>query len=203
MAEKVQERLEAMLPELEDLKSKSLFNEKEIAQIVKKRTSLEYSVSRRIAKKADYIRYIEYEMNLEKLRVKRKSRFSKNKKTTLSDYAGVRRIYNLFERGLLKFKGDLKLWLQYIDFAESQNSSKVVSKAYGKAIKLLPGAEILWIQAANFEFSKNLNMEAARVLMQRGVRLNLNNKILYLEFFRLELKFIEKLKLRKEILLKD
>jgi hypothetical protein len=49
----------------------------EINKIVKQRTNFEYRLKRRGAKKVDYLRYIEYEMNLDALRVKRKTRLGK------------------------------------------------------------------------------------------------------------------------------
>lgn len=95
MAETVQFYLEQMVPELEDFEQKGLFTkvpfryfydskrfaywpgrqeQAEIKAIVKKRTNFEYALKRRIAKKIDFLRYIEYEMNLEALRKKRKAR---------------------------------------------------------------------------------------------------------------------------------
>jgi len=43
----------------------------ETKQIMKKRTEFERTLVRRVAKKADYLRYIAYEIGLEKLRKKR------------------------------------------------------------------------------------------------------------------------------------
>ena len=43
---------------------------------MKKRTAFETSLVRRIPKKADFLRYAEYEMNLEALRRKRVERLS-------------------------------------------------------------------------------------------------------------------------------
>ena len=52
-------------------------SQKEIRQIVKQRTAFETSLVRRVAKKADFIRYISYEMDLEKLRKLRVKRMGK------------------------------------------------------------------------------------------------------------------------------
>jgi len=46
-----------------------------VKQIVKKRTKFEYALKRRVGLKADYLRSIEYEMNLEELRIRRKEAF--------------------------------------------------------------------------------------------------------------------------------
>ena len=88
-----------MLAELKDLAQKGLFTQvrfrfssyklrrisppgfllplqKEIKQIMKKRTSFETALVRRVPKKGDYLRYIAYEISLEALRKKRADRLS-------------------------------------------------------------------------------------------------------------------------------
>ncbi|KAI8576019.1 hypothetical protein K450DRAFT_258984 [Umbelopsis ramanniana AG] len=201
MADTVQFYLEQMVPELEDLENKNLFSKTEIKAIVKKRTNFEYALKRRISKKVDYLRYIEYEMNLEALRKKRKSRLeSKTAKQSLSDYAGTRRIFFIFERALRKFNGDISLWLQYIEFAKANGANKTLGKIFADAIQLHPTKPALWIMAASWEFEENANIVAARVLMQRGLRLNPGQAQLWHEYFRLEQLYIEKIKARRKIL---
>ena len=86
-----------MLHELKDLAEKNLFTEvgilnslhptgskhpdfstlqKETKLIMKKRTTFETALVRRVAKKADFLRYASYEMGLEQLRRKRVERMS-------------------------------------------------------------------------------------------------------------------------------
>ncbi|KAL1920616.1 uncharacterized protein VTP21DRAFT_993 [Calcarisporiella thermophila] len=194
MADTVQYYLEQMVPELEDLENKGIFSKAEVKSIVKRRTKFEYALKRRISKKIDYLRYVEYEMNLEALRKKRKSRLDIKSKTSISDYAGVRRINFIFERALRKFGGDVSLWLQYIDFAKSSGASKTLGKLFAKAIQLHPSKTSLWILAASWEFEENANIVAARTLMQRGLRLNPEKEQLWHEYFRLELAYVEKIK---------
>lgn len=50
--------------------------QKEIKQIMKKRTAFETALIRRVARKGDYLRYAAYEMGLESLRKKRVERLS-------------------------------------------------------------------------------------------------------------------------------
>jgi U3 small nucleolar RNA-associated protein 6 len=54
--------------------------------------------------------------------------------------------------------------------------------------------------AASWENEHNANMAAARVLLQRALRLMPENQQLWHEYFRLELIYIEKIKLRRRIL---
>ncbi|KAG0170590.1 U3 snoRNP protein [Apophysomyces sp. BC1034] len=204
MADTVQFYLERMVPELEDLEKRGFFSSVEIKSIVKKRTNFEYALKRRITKKIDYLRCIEYEMNLETLRKKRKARMNTNsenaQKTSLSDYAGTRRIYHLFQRALNKFKGDIALWMQYIDFAKKNDANNLLSGIFVKALQLHPAKAPLWIMAASWEYEENANIGAARVLMQRALRLNPHEESLWHEYFRLELLYVEKIKARRRIL---
>lgn len=54
--------------------------------------------------------------------------------------------------------------------------------------------------AATWENEHNANMAAARILLQRALRLMPENQQLWHEYFRLELLYIEKIKLRRRIL---
>ncbi|CAG8509378.1 159_t:CDS:10 [Ambispora leptoticha] len=200
MAETVQYYLEQMVPELEDLEQKKLFTKAEIKLIIKRRTNFEYSLERIQPQKMDFLRYIEYEMNLEQLRKKRKKRMNIKGKTTISDYAIPRRIYQIYDRALIKFKGDVALWLQYIEYAKTSGAGKLLGKIYGRAIQLHPTKPELWILAAKWEFESNANIVAARVLMQRGLRFNNASKQLWQEYFKLELLYVEKITTRRKIL---
>ena len=44
------------------------------------------------------------------------------------------------QRVLKKFKGDLKLWLQYIEFAQHSRHKLSLSRIYGRALAIHPGA---------------------------------------------------------------
>jgi hypothetical protein len=81
-------------------------------------------------------------MNLELLRQKRQKRSQSNSqlgiqtnleniKKTVSDYAGPKRIRNLFQRATSRFQ-DIALWLQYIDYSKSLNSPKLTGKIFGE-----------------------------------------------------------------------
>ncbi|CAG8506219.1 6852_t:CDS:10 [Scutellospora calospora] len=179
MAETVQYYLEKMVPELEDYERKELFSKKRPCQ------------------KNDFLKYIEYEMNLEQLRKKRKERLGK---TSISDYAIIRRLYHIYDRAIIKFKGDISLWLQYIEFAKSAEAGKLLGKIFGSALQLHPTKPLFWILAAKWEFETNANITASRALLQRSLRLNPSSIQLWHEYFKLELLYIEKIKTRRKIL---
>ncbi|CEP11760.1 hypothetical protein [Parasitella parasitica] len=202
MAESVQYYLERMIPELEELEKKNIFSAVEIKSIIKKRTNFEYALQRRIKQKIDFLRAIEYEINLEDLRKKRVVRMGLLESLKGSDlqYSGARRIYSLFKRATIKFKSDLSLWLQYIDYAQRSNSNNILSSVFVQAIQYHPNNASLWIMAATWENEHNANMAAARILLQRALRLMPESQQLWHEYFRLELLYVEKIKLRRRIL---
>ena len=66
--ERVQWSQEQMLSELKDLQQKRIFSSAEVRGIVRKRSAFETALIRRAPRKRDFLAYIEYEMNLERLR---------------------------------------------------------------------------------------------------------------------------------------
>jgi len=68
MAEQVQAVLDSMVAPLKDLMEREIFTPSEIQAIVKRRRESEYLLRRRVARKADFLRYIEAEELLESLR---------------------------------------------------------------------------------------------------------------------------------------
>jgi U3 small nucleolar RNA-associated protein 6 len=61
---------------------------------MKRRTAFETALVRRVAKKSDFLRYIGYELGLDRLRVKRMERLGECINLTLADM-----INNVFDRG--------------------------------------------------------------------------------------------------------
>ncbi|KAG7377100.1 U3 snoRNP protein [Phytophthora pseudosyringae] len=202
MADKVQITMELMVPELEDLQARKLFSAAEIRQIVDKRRGFEYSLQRVPLRKIDAMRYVEYELKLDALRAARKERLALVK-VTLGDTAGAKRVHNIFDRVLFKHRGSVELWLQYVAFCKREGSSRVLSSVFSRALQSHPRSAELWIEAASYEFGVNLNVDSARVLMQRAIRLNKHNHKLWIEYFRLELLYVQKLAMRRQVLRLD
>lgn len=198
--ERVQFQQEQMLAELKDLVQRGLFTETEVKHIMRKRTQFENALVRRIARKADFLRYAAYEMNLEQLRRKRLDRLDLPKsKTTISDYALVRRQFHIFERALRKFKADVGLWIQYIQVAKRAGARGLVGRITARALQLHPNVPSLYVVAASHELS-HASPSAARALLQRGLRLNAHSVDLWREYVRMELHFIEGMRRRWNIL---
>ncbi|XP_020674447.2 U3 small nucleolar RNA-associated protein 6 homolog [Dendrobium catenatum] len=219
MADVVQYRLERMANELDDLERRGLIEVEKISDIVKQRREFEYRLQRPSPLKQDFLAYIEYEKKLEAYRKLRKrmiiyqmeedderergkKKRRKKWKKSISDFAGVLRIMDLYRMAVMRYKGDLGLWFEYLEFCRERRHGRM-KEALGQALKLHPKVPGLWIYAAAWEFDKNLNVVAARALMQSGLRACPNSEDMWIEYLRLELTYLNKLKARKEALGED
>ncbi|KAF5371580.1 hypothetical protein D9758_003433 [Tetrapyrgos nigripes] len=198
--ERVQFEQEQMLDELKDLVEKKLFTVKETKQILKQRTQYEAALVRRVAKKADFLRYAQYEMGLEQLRRKRAERLKiPSTPKTISDYALVRRQFNIFERVLKRFKSDVGLWIEYIQLAKKEGARSLVGRITARALQLHPNVPALYILAASHEL-EHLSPTSARSLLQRGIRMNGESVEMWTEYIKMELGFMESLRRRWQTL---
>ncbi|KAF7315267.1 Kinase-like protein [Mycena indigotica] len=198
--ERVHFQQEQMLDELKDLVEKEIFTKLETKQILKKRTEFEGALVRRVAKKADFLRYAAYEMSLEQLRRKRIERLKiESTKASISDYSLVRRQFQIFERALKRFKSDVDLWLEYINVAQREGASTLVGRVVARAIQLHPDNELFYVVGAAHELEHG-SPSAARNLLQRGIRINGQSVKLWTEYVRMELIFMENLRKRWQVL---
>ncbi|XP_008778548.1 U3 small nucleolar RNA-associated protein 6 homolog isoform X2 [Phoenix dactylifera] len=217
MADVVQFRLERMADELDDLERRGLFSHAEIDEIVRRRRDFEYRLKRPSPLKQDFVSYIEYEKQLDQLRDLRKrailgelrqKRHREEEKegrrrdktvkwnNSISDVAGVRRILDIYRMAVVRYKGDLDLWFRYLEFCRERKHGRM-KKALVEAIRFHPKVPGLWIYAAAWEFDQNLNVAAARALMQSGLRACPKSEDLWIEYLRMELTYLNKLKARK------
>ncbi|XP_064406834.1 U3 small nucleolar RNA-associated protein 6 homolog [Halichondria panicea] len=200
MAEVVHRNLESMLPQLEELESSGIFTHDEIKQIVRRRRNHEYKLLRRPARKEDFLAAVQYEMHLEQLRQHRKKRLGVPTTKYDAENGILNRIHSLFNRALKKFKGDLKLWLQHIEFSKQCGHKVSLSRTFGRALAIHPNNPGLWVMAAKFEFEDMKDMSSARSLLQQGLRTNPQSKHLWIEYFRMELLHTDKVKKRRAVL---
>ena len=139
----------------------------------------------------------------------------------------ISHIHFLYQRTLRKFHYPIDILLNYVEFAKSVKSFQMLSRIYAEGIQHHPRTVGLWIEASNFEYFGYVaqdidnqkttggvqggedgvstkivgsSINNARVLMQRGLRINSNSEELWLQYFTLELHYVQKLRGRKEIL---
>jgi U3 small nucleolar RNA-associated protein 6 len=205
MAEQVQAVLDSMVAPLRDLLERNIFSEPEMKAIVARRRESEYLVRRRAVRKADFLRYLQAEMDLEKLRAlrtKKVFRGNQEKQTEkeIGDVHICQHIHFLFTRALRKFRSDVSIHLQYAEFCKTTRSFAKLGRIYAEALQVHPRNVGLWIEAASHEFFQQASVASARILLQRGLRVNSTCQDLWLQYFGLEFHHIQKLKGRREIL---
>lgn len=204
MAEKIRYYLEQSVPELEDLQNKGLFEKHEITMIMRRRTDFEHRIQGRGSTARDFLRYSEFEMNLEALRKKRYHRLNKvglvDTRPSISDWAGVRRILFIYQRGTNRYPNNLDIWNNYLNFAKKNGAIKIVYKIYSRLLQLQPRNVNAWLSAAKYEFEVNNNAKGSRVLFQRSLRLNPDSSELWINYFQFELTYISKLLTRRKVL---
>lgn len=189
------------MSELEELGKKGLFSKPELAVIMKKRSDFEYRINSRQPKASDYLRYVQYEINVDRLRAKRSKRLlGSSSSGGLTRYSGQRRAFFIFDRATKKLSGNIALWLQYLEYAKSQNSSNVVAKIFTSLLQLHPLKPDLWVLAAKYEAEQNASMVTARTILQRGLRFNSESDYLWLEYMKLELIYASKILTRRKLL---
>ena len=144
----------------------------------------------------DFVRYVEYELNLETLRKKRAQRLGIRN----AGYSGQRRIFFILDRATRKFHCDLNLWIQYIEYARKQKAYKKLEMVLTDALRFHPTSADLWIYAAKYVLDEHADMSQARSYMQRGLRFCKSARTLWVQYAKLELIYIAKLVARQRIL---
>uniref|UniRef100_A0A8C6VE56 UTP6 small subunit processome component n=1 Tax=Naja naja TaxID=35670 RepID=A0A8C6VE56_NAJNA len=182
MAERIEERIEDRIPELEQLERVGLFTRKEIRAVIKKVSALEYKIQRRALHKKDFISYIQYEINLLELIKTRRLRIGYSFKKEEIEYSIVQRIHGVFKRATAKWK----------------NKKIQLSKVFSSMLALHPNKPALWIMAAKWEMEDRLSSESARQLFLRALRFHPESPKLYQEYFRMELMHAEKQRKEKK-----
>ncbi|CAI9616556.1 unnamed protein product [Staurois parvus] len=200
MAEFVQRRVEEQIPELEQLERVGLLTRGEVRSVVKKRTSLEYKLKRRVVEKEDFIGYVQYEINFLELLKKRRQRIGYSFKKDEIEFVIVQRIHQLFGRATNKWKDDLQLWMSHIAFCKKWNCRFQLSKIFSSMLAVHSDKPALWIMAAKWEFEDQLSTESARHLFLRALRFHPDSSKMYQEYFRMELMNVEKQRNEKEML---
>ncbi|NWX70394.1 UTP6 protein, partial [Alca torda] len=198
MAERIEQRLEDRVPELEQLERVGLFTRKEIKAVLRRASALEYKIQRRALRKEDFINYIQYEINLLELIKKRRARTGYSFKKDEIEISILHRIHSLFNRAIGKWKEDVQLWLSHVAFCKQWNAKHQLSRVFSSMLAIHPNKPALWIMAAKWEMETRLSSENARHLFLRALRFHPECPKLYQEYFRMELMNAEKQRKEKK-----
>lgn len=151
---------------------------------------------------------------------KKKGAASATTYSSIGDASIVQHIHFIYTRAIRKWRDDVSLHLEHAQFAKKAKSRKRLGRIYTEALQVHPHNVELWIEAASHEYfghtgtadgddstqepesaaSAGGSVANARVLLQRGLRVNPRSKDLWLQYFSLELHYIQKLRGRREIL---
>lgn len=99
----------------------------------------------------------------------------------------IRRIMNLHEIGLTRFKEDIRIWLSYIGFCTQTGHVELVTKTFPLMLQLHKKDSNLWIAAAKWELTQYNNLKKALDYLYEGIKFNPASESLYLYVNELEL----------------
>ncbi|XP_022691412.1 U3 small nucleolar RNA-associated protein 6 homolog isoform X1 [Varroa jacobsoni] len=200
MAEIALRNVEQSVEELEQLERIGLFDKLEIKTIVKRRKHFEHRLRRFVKSRADFLQYINYELSLYRLIQKRRERMKISYKKSEIDHSISRRIDLLFRKAEYKFIGDISLWFSHIEFCKLVRWKSHAAQLFTRLLQLYPNRVEAWVACAKFEFEERGEVDSARKTLQRGLRFLKDSRILWAEYFRMELAYWEKINKRQEVL---
>nr|CAB3267580.1 U3 small nucleolar RNA-associated protein 6 homolog [Phallusia mammillata] len=200
MAENVHHWTEQMLPELEQMQRVNLFSNKEVKAIIKKRTTHEYKLVRRTKDKKDFLSYIQYEVSLLDLIHKRRKRENYYFKKDEIEFAIVARIHRLFKQATFRWASDLKLWLSHAQFCIKWKKKVQLSKLCTKLLQVHGNKPKIWVLAAKWQLECGDSVEDSRSLFLQALKNFPMSQYVWLEYFRAELLYLEKIRNRLNVL---
>lgn len=135
----------------------------------------------------------------------------------MSDYSIAGHIVSLYSSAVKKRPGSTKLWHAYLTHVvRTSNSGPEISKALAKAIAFNPTSSAIWLLAIRFEADGTKtasgsggvgggNIDSARKLCMRALRFTKagtpeDSRKIWIEWIRLEISFIERMRKRWELL---
>ncbi|XP_011686887.1 PREDICTED: U3 small nucleolar RNA-associated protein 6 homolog [Wasmannia auropunctata] len=187
MAEFVEKRCQDMIPELEQMERIKLFDKNEIRSIAKKLKEYEYKIQRHTKCKEDYLRYIQYEMDLLKLIKQRRDKYGITQKRSVIDYAITNKMNNLYKDAICKFQDDIRFWIAYMKFCKHVHFHSNINHMLGRMLQVYRDKPKCWHIAACWELEENKNKHNARQYLLRGLQIHPDSQLLYIDAFKLEL----------------
>ena len=107
---------------------------------------------------------------------------------------------HLYDRATRKFKDNIALWKEYLEYLVRNKAFNKLNRVIAKAVQLHPTVLDFWLIGVYTELDMKGNLFSGRKLMMQAVRNNPNTASFYIEYFRFEVKFYEKIKTRIMIL---
>lgn len=188
MIDRVQFRLEKFATELDSYLARNIFTEKQIEKIVETRRSFENKLDRSSKKISDFVFYIDSEKKLEKIR--NRIMIKKGIKTEESDLILQNNIIKIYQRALFYFNEPILL-KDFVEYCIKRKAFDRMKKIIAdKCRKNLTDID-LWIFCAQKLWEIG-DIDGARGLFMKALAINTDQR-LYIEFFRLEVLYCQKL----------
>lgn len=186
---RVRERLESMTEQFDALSKLGYFTMPEIKDMIQQRTYHEHRLIAFDVVEEDFLRYIEYEMDLERQRLKRRQTLSVEGKRRGDDIFNSN-IFALFMRMCSRSRNS-DCWLQCIDWLWSKQDVYHLEKLFRTLLIRNPADERFWILSALFEYELKQSISQARSVLVRGLEMLPDSLDLWCERLRLELDYVE------------
>lgn len=200
MTERVQLSMERMIPELEDYKNRGIFSAHELRKIIETRKKHESRLQRPEKRLLDFIRYIKSECTLERIRDKRLR--EKNANASLHDMSISNKIVDLYKNALYRFN-DPKIIAQFSTYAVKKRMYGEMKDVFAECCTRNPQDVELWIYCAT-KLLEIDDVESSRAMFLKGLRMNAKSSRIRIEFFRMEVVYVEKMEaLNREMGLDD
>ena len=182
-----------------DLEERGILSRAEARSVLARRERFEVELGGSKPTRASFLRYVVYELKLDRIRASRTRRLASGKRGP-GDFFCVRHVYALYERALARFPEDLDLWLEYVAYAKRNQAPKMVGRLLARALQRHGTRPELWVHAAKWELLDQGNARGARRMLQRGLRLHKTNVELWASYFSFEVKYVATLAARRDAL---
>lgn len=153
--ERVQYSLERTLPVLRLLDSEGILSKEELQAVTSQRRDFEARLIRRKAEKQDFLHYIAFEQDVNRLillraRARQECEAAEAEKYGASDstqllprhfFAKIAANFSavcisIFERMARKFPWDIDCWEQYLNFVKRQKMRVIVGRVYARCVSV-------------------------------------------------------------------
>jgi U3 small nucleolar RNA-associated protein 6 len=116
------------------------------------------------------------------------------------EHSVSRRIMHLYDRATRKFRQNIPLWKEYMEYLVKKKSFQKLNRVLSKCVQTHPTVLDFWLIGVYTELDIKGNLFSGRKLMLQAIRNNSENPNFYIEYFRFEVRFFEKVKQRIMIL---
>ncbi|KAK4309308.1 hypothetical protein Pmani_019034 [Petrolisthes manimaculis] len=200
MAEFVEKRIQETIPEVEEMERIGLLSKEEVKKLIEKRREHLYRLARRSRNKRDYISFAKYEQKLiELIKIRRKQMGIDEKARKIDLPISLRVMKHL--RFLTRFwPSHLDTWALRISFASFIGWKEEISTAFLEQVRYHGNNESVWVMWAKWEVEDRGNFDRARtILLSKASLYHPKSLVISRELFRLELLYIESLKIKAKI----